>query len=152
MTKLPLQLLTFHVFHRVVIIKINMRMTEGCSGCLSGNPETWLQFLAASDQFFRLHYFQFILLYYLSVTTMLANLQLYHLIMSLNPLVYNVFCIALSSVDMFSKIKLSHLFIDPWFDMYLKDRRPVSLTHNPFITFTDDPKPEYNDQVGKFLF
>ncbi|XP_060576192.1 carnitine O-palmitoyltransferase 2, mitochondrial-like isoform X2 [Ruditapes philippinarum] len=36
---------------------------------------------------------------------------------------------------------------EPWFDMYLKDRRPVALTHNPFITFTDDPKPEYMDQL-----
>ncbi|XP_045164970.2 carnitine O-palmitoyltransferase 2, mitochondrial-like isoform X2 [Mercenaria mercenaria] len=36
---------------------------------------------------------------------------------------------------------------EPWFDMYLKDRRPLSLTHNPFITFTDDPRPEYMDQL-----
>lgn len=31
--------------------------------------------------------------------------------------------------------------------MYLKDRRPVVLTHNPFVAFADDPKKEYNDQV-----
>ena len=31
--------------------------------------------------------------------------------------------------------------------MYLKDRRPVPLTHSPFIAFQDDPRPEYNTQV-----
>ncbi|XP_005097845.1 carnitine O-palmitoyltransferase 2, mitochondrial [Aplysia californica] len=36
-----------------------------------------------------------------------------------------------------------------WFDMYLKDRRPVVLTHNPFISFNDDPRPEYNTQLIK---
>ncbi|GFO20586.1 carnitine o-palmitoyltransferase 2, mitochondrial [Plakobranchus ocellatus] len=36
---------------------------------------------------------------------------------------------------------------DLWFDMYLKDRRPIVLTHNPFVTFTDDPRPEYNTQL-----
>ncbi|XP_052778976.1 carnitine O-palmitoyltransferase 2, mitochondrial-like isoform X2 [Mya arenaria] len=36
---------------------------------------------------------------------------------------------------------------EPWFDMYLRDRKPVSLTHNPFITFTDDPNPKYMDQL-----
>ncbi|PVD24049.1 hypothetical protein C0Q70_14518 [Pomacea canaliculata] len=35
----------------------------------------------------------------------------------------------------------------PWFDMYLKDRRPVVLTHNPFMAFQDDPRPEYNTQL-----
>ncbi|KAL4226898.1 Carnitine O-palmitoyltransferase 2 [Mactra antiquata] len=35
---------------------------------------------------------------------------------------------------------------EPWFDMYLKDRKPVPLTHNPFMTFTDDPNPQYMDQ------
>lgn len=33
--------------------------------------------------------------------------------------------------------------------MYLKDRRPVVLTHNPFMAFQDDPRPEYNTQVCK---
>ncbi|KAK7496706.1 hypothetical protein BaRGS_00012113 [Batillaria attramentaria] len=35
----------------------------------------------------------------------------------------------------------------PWFDMYLKDRRPVPMTHSPFIAFQDDPRPEYNEQA-----
>ncbi|KAK3794005.1 hypothetical protein RRG08_028439 [Elysia crispata] len=36
---------------------------------------------------------------------------------------------------------------DLWFDMYLKDRRSVVLTHNPFVSFADDPRPEYNTQL-----
>jgi len=35
-----------------------------------------------------------------------------------------------------------------WFDMYLKDRRSIVLNYNPFIMLRDDPRPEYNDQVG----
>ena len=35
----------------------------------------------------------------------------------------------------------------PWYDMYLKDRRPVMLNHNPFMSMKDDPRPEYNNQV-----
>ena len=33
----------------------------------------------------------------------------------------------------------------PWFDMYLKDRRPVSFTHNPGISLINDPRPEFNN-------
>ncbi|BFZ05488.1 hypothetical protein BsWGS_08529 [Bradybaena similaris] len=36
---------------------------------------------------------------------------------------------------------------DLWFDMYLKDRRPLVLTHNPFICFNDDPRPAYRSQL-----
>ncbi|GAB1599724.1 carnitine O-palmitoyltransferase 2, mitochondrial-like [Argonauta hians] len=35
----------------------------------------------------------------------------------------------------------------PWFDMYLKDRRPVVLNHTPFMSFIDDPRPDYNHQL-----
>ena len=31
--------------------------------------------------------------------------------------------------------------------MYLKSRLPIVLNFNPFMTFTDDPRPEYQDQV-----
>ena len=27
----------------------------------------------------------------------------------------------------------------PWFDMYLADRRSITLNFNPFIVFKDDP-------------
>lgn len=36
---------------------------------------------------------------------------------------------------------------EPWFDMYLKDRQPIVLNYNPFISYVDDPKVPYNDQV-----
>ena len=36
---------------------------------------------------------------------------------------------------------------EPWFDMYLKDRQPIVLNYNPFISYVDDPKSHYNDQV-----
>jgi len=45
------------------------------------------------------------------------------------------------------KNKHTNYVNDLWFDMYLKDRRPVVLTHNPFITFNDDERPGYNDQL-----
>ncbi|RWS00883.1 hypothetical protein B4U79_11788 [Dinothrombium tinctorium] len=35
---------------------------------------------------------------------------------------------------------------EPWFDMYLKSRLPVVLNYNPFMSFKDDPQPEYNIQ------
>ncbi|XP_030061844.1 carnitine O-palmitoyltransferase 2, mitochondrial [Microcaecilia unicolor] len=35
----------------------------------------------------------------------------------------------------------------PWFDMYLSARDPVVLNFNPFMSFTPDPKPGYNDQL-----
>ncbi|XP_019727372.1 carnitine O-palmitoyltransferase 2, mitochondrial [Hippocampus comes] len=35
----------------------------------------------------------------------------------------------------------------PWFDMYLSARDPVVLNFNPFMSFNDDPKREYNQQL-----
>ena len=32
---------------------------------------------------------------------------------------------------------------EPWFDMYLKDRRPVAFTHNPGLALADDPRPQF---------
>ena len=40
-------------------------------------------------------------------------------------------------------------YISPfWFDMYLKDRRPVSFTHNPGISLIHDPRPEFQNNVA----
>ncbi|CAL1532065.1 unnamed protein product, partial [Lymnaea stagnalis] len=50
-------------------------------------------------------------------------------------------------VETDKKAKDTNYVSDLWFDMYLKDRRPVVLTHNPFITFNDDPRAEYNTQL-----
>ncbi|XP_053325242.1 carnitine O-palmitoyltransferase 2, mitochondrial [Spea bombifrons] len=35
----------------------------------------------------------------------------------------------------------------PWFDMYLCAREPIVLNSNPFMSFTPDPKTEYNNQL-----
>ncbi|XP_062606864.1 carnitine O-palmitoyltransferase 2, mitochondrial-like, partial [Saccostrea cucullata] len=35
----------------------------------------------------------------------------------------------------------------PWFDMYLKSRSPIVLNYNPFMSFQDDPRPEYQNQL-----
>jgi carnitine O-palmitoyltransferase 2 len=40
--------------------------------------------------------------------------------------------------------KCTSYISDPWFDMYLKDRRPVAFTHNPGIALVDDPRPEFS--------
>jgi len=31
--------------------------------------------------------------------------------------------------------------------MYLKDRQPIVLNYNPFISYVDDPRPAYNEQT-----
>lgn len=43
--------------------------------------------------------------------------------------------------------KYTSYITDPWFDMYLRDRQPILLNYNPFISYVDDPKPQYNDQT-----
>uniref|UniRef100_A0A0R3RV08 Carn_acyltransf domain-containing protein n=1 Tax=Elaeophora elaphi TaxID=1147741 RepID=A0A0R3RV08_9BILA len=36
---------------------------------------------------------------------------------------------------------------EPWFDMYLSDRRPCPINYNPFLAYASDPNPAYNDQL-----
>lgn len=36
---------------------------------------------------------------------------------------------------------------EPWFDMYLRIRKPLPLNFNPAIVFQNDTKEEYNDQL-----
>ena len=43
--------------------------------------------------------------------------------------------------------KATSFITEPWFDMYLKDRQPIVLNYNPFISYIDDPRPAYNDQT-----
>ena len=41
-------------------------------------------------------------------------------------------------------------YISPyWFDMYLSDRRPVAFTHNPGLSLSDDPRPEFARNTAK---
>lgn len=36
-----------------------------------------------------------------------------------------------------------------WFDMYLRDRKPIPINYNPFLVLHKDPKPEMNNQLIK---
>ena len=47
-------------------------------------------------------------------------------------------------VEMDKANKATSYISGPWFDMYLKDRRPVSFTHNPGISLISDPREEFN--------
>lgn len=38
---------------------------------------------------------------------------------------------------------------EPWFDMYLRDRRPLPINYNPFIVLNPASNPEYNIQLVK---
>ncbi|XP_063531273.1 carnitine O-palmitoyltransferase 2, mitochondrial [Cydia strobilella] len=34
-----------------------------------------------------------------------------------------------------------------WFDIYLRDRKPLPINYNPLIVFQNDTRPEYNNQL-----
>lgn len=36
-----------------------------------------------------------------------------------------------------------------WFDMYLRDRKPLPLNYNPVLVFNNDDRPLYNNQLVK---
>lgn len=36
-----------------------------------------------------------------------------------------------------------------WFDIYLRDRKPLPINYNPFIAFTPESDPKYNVQLVK---
>ncbi|XP_076280152.1 carnitine palmitoyltransferase 2 [Lasioglossum baleicum] len=38
---------------------------------------------------------------------------------------------------------------EPWFDMYLRDRKPLPINYNPFLVFVPEDKSEYNIQLVK---
>lgn len=38
---------------------------------------------------------------------------------------------------------------EPWFEMYLSDRRPLPINYNPLLMMKRDVKPEYNDQLTR---
>ncbi|XP_076658046.1 carnitine palmitoyltransferase 2 [Halictus rubicundus] len=38
---------------------------------------------------------------------------------------------------------------EPWFDMYLRDRKPLPINYNPFLVFVPEDKSEYNVQLVK---
>ncbi|XP_078526636.1 carnitine O-palmitoyltransferase 2, mitochondrial [Lissotriton helveticus] len=47
------------------------------------------------------------------------------------------------------KNKHTSYISDHWFDMYLSARDSIVLNYNPFMSFTPDPKAEYNDQLTR---
>lgn len=38
---------------------------------------------------------------------------------------------------------------EPWFEMYLRDRRPLPINFNPVLMMKRDPRPEYNEQLTR---
>ncbi|KAJ8683208.1 hypothetical protein QAD02_019000 [Eretmocerus hayati] len=38
---------------------------------------------------------------------------------------------------------------EPWFDMYLRDRRPLPINYNPFLVFSPEDNEKYNGQLVK---
>jgi len=38
---------------------------------------------------------------------------------------------------------------EPWFDMYLRDRKPLPINYNPFLVFMSESDPRYNEQLIK---
>lgn len=45
------------------------------------------------------------------------------------------------------KYKHTSYISKPWFDMYLKDRKPLPINYNPMLVFTNEKRPEYNTQL-----
>lgn len=39
------------------------------------------------------------------------------------------------------------IWADHWFDMYLKDRRPVVINQNPFMIMQNDSRQAYNQPL-----
>lgn len=38
---------------------------------------------------------------------------------------------------------------EPWFDMYLQDRKPLPINYNPFLIYTPESDPKYDTQLVK---
>lgn len=38
---------------------------------------------------------------------------------------------------------------EPWFDMYLRDRKPLPINYNPFLVFIPESDPKYDTQLVK---
>ncbi|XP_011150518.1 carnitine O-palmitoyltransferase 2, mitochondrial isoform X2 [Harpegnathos saltator] len=38
---------------------------------------------------------------------------------------------------------------EPWFDMYLRDRKPLPINYNPFLVFIPESDPKYDEQLVK---
>lgn len=38
---------------------------------------------------------------------------------------------------------------EPWFDMYLRDRKPLPINYNPFLIYVPEADPKYDAQLVK---
>lgn len=47
------------------------------------------------------------------------------------------------------KNKHTSYISEPWFDMYLSDRRPLPINYNPVLVMNPDSRPEYNDMLTR---
>lgn len=45
------------------------------------------------------------------------------------------------------KNKHTSYITEPWFDMYLRDRKPLPINYNPMLVFTNEKRGEYNSQL-----
>ncbi|XP_044741579.1 carnitine O-palmitoyltransferase 2, mitochondrial [Chrysoperla carnea] len=52
-------------------------------------------------------------------------------------------------VEQDNKNKHTSYISAPWFDMYLKDRKPLPINYNPALIHVRGPKPEYETQLLK---
>lgn len=46
-----------------------------------------------------------------------------------------------------AKNKHTSYISEPWFDMYLRDRKPLQINYNPMLVFTSEPRKEYGSQL-----
>ncbi|XP_043490817.1 carnitine O-palmitoyltransferase 2, mitochondrial [Polistes fuscatus] len=46
-----------------------------------------------------------------------------------------------------SKNRHTSYINEPWFNMYLKDRKPLPINYNPFLVFLPETDTRYNDQL-----
>lgn len=48
-----------------------------------------------------------------------------------------------------AKNKHTSYISEPWFDMYLRDRRPIPINYNPLLVFTQETDVRYNKPLIK---
>lgn len=52
-------------------------------------------------------------------------------------------------LDHDSKNKHTSYISEPWFNMYLKDRKPLPINYNPILVYEQESDPRFNDQLVK---
>ena len=52
-------------------------------------------------------------------------------------------------IDQDARNKHTSYISEPWFHMYLKDRKPLPINYNPLLVFNQESDGRYNDQLVK---